>query len=197
MKKVFLFVLYVMLVLSLCSCSTSIHEFQGSGEYEDSFFKSFSYHDHRTLKSVQQGDGTETVLIEPTEIVPQNFEESDIVNYYNRYEELLPLGESVQTLLSVRYTKENFHKELGLISKVKADKSVVYDTTSFSYPAYVAVLGWENCSEYVLIDEVNLTLHYVYLQSVQQEELRIDSQYLPEYYSGYGDVAGMSVCIYE
>ena len=80
---------------------------------------------------------------------------------------------------------------------MKADKSVVYDTTSFFYPAYVAVLGWENCSEYVLIDEANFTLHYVYLQSVQQEELRIDSQYLPLYYSGYGDVAGMSVCIYE
>ena len=86
------------------------------------------------------------VLVEPTAIVPQNFEIQDIVKYYNRYEELLPLGESVQTMLSVRYSAENFEKELGLISQTKAE----YDTAHFEYPAYVSVLSWENCSEYVL-----------------------------------------------
>ncbi len=77
----------------------------------------------------------------PNNLVPQNFEEKDIINYYNRYEELLPLGESMQTLLSVRYSKETFDQELGFISQAKAAESIVYDTTSFSYPAYATVLG--------------------------------------------------------
>lgn len=197
MKKFFLSITLVIVAVAFCGCSSFVHEFQGAGQYEDSFYKSFSYHDHRILKTVMQSDGTETVLIEPTDLVPRNFEETDIVNYYNRYEELLPLGESVQTLLSVRYSKETFDQELGLISQVQDADSVVYDTDSFAYPAYVSVLGWEDCSEYVLVDEENLTLHYVYLQSVTEGELRIDAQYLPKGYSGYGDVEGKSICIYE
>jgi hypothetical protein len=193
MKKVFLFMLFVMLVLSLCSCSSFVHEFEGADAYSESFFASFSYHDHRTLKTKIAEDGTEVVLVEPTAIVPQNFEIQDIVKYYNRYEELLPLGESVQTMLSVRYSAENFEKELGLISQTKAE----YDTAHFEYPAYVSVLSWENCSEYVLVDEENLTLHYVYLQSVDKEGLHIDTPYLPKGYSGYGAVEGVSVCVYE
>ena len=48
----------------------------------------------------------------------------------------------------------------------------------------------------MLIDEENLTLHYVYLQSVTKGELRIDAQYLPKGYSGDGDVEGGSLSVF-
>ena len=193
MNNVYKLIVLIILVLSLCGCSNSVHEFKGAEQYADSFYKSFSYHNHQTWKEEKDG----SIVSGPRAIVPSNFEEQDIVNYYNKYEDSLPLGEAVQTLLSVQYTKEGFEKEVSCISGICYDSPIVYDETSFSLPAYITVLGWNDCSEYVLVDSENCILHYVFLQSVKQKNINIPAEYLPEGYSGYCEVKDKRICIYE
>lgn len=51
--------------------------------------------------------------------------------------------------------------------------------------------------EYVLVDEENLTLHNVVLQSVKSEDVAFDASYLPSGYRDCGAVDGLEYTVYS
>ena len=61
--------------------------------------------------------------------------------------------------------------------------SIVYDTESFCYPAYVMTFRNNYCYEYALVDNQRQRIIYIYLQHVQK--IRFNNYYLDKEYKNY------------
>lgn len=122
---------------------------------------------------------------------------AEIVQYRAKSVSLLPVGEQTQMLLSVKYDNDSFKTEVNRISEITEANPVLYDTEHFHYPAYVASIGYNDASEYVLVDEENNTLHYVLLQTISPEKIVFDEEYMPIGYSDYGTVGDFHHTIYH
>lgn len=78
--------------------------------------------------------------------------------------------------LTATYTDENFEKEIERLSNIsctvfdtnKEDSDyhttdIIYDTTMYNYPAYIASDGYDNVYEYALVDTENNRIIYILL----------------------------------
>ena len=130
------------------------------------------------------------------DIFPKDVSNLNVKELYCDHTVYLPLGTGFEVLLSIEYDEQLFTQEINRISNLSKENSVVYDTYNFVFPAYVAMLGYHNCNEYALVDEKNLTIHYIYLQLVHKEDLEINTEYLPPDFD-FGDVEGYNFSIYH
>ena len=102
-------------------------------------------------------------LIFPEEI-PAEAEE---VEYYYQYESGWDRPMS-QIYLSYRLNENAYATEqerlssLNYTDRTGETRSVEYDTTSFGYPAYVTIAGYDFCYEYALLNEKEHTIVYIY-----------------------------------
>lgn len=76
-------------------------------------------------------------------------------------------------LLNAKYNKEDFDNEIKRLSALEMSISnckgsiytnyVIYDDSSYKYPAYITIDGFDSIYEYALIDKENLLINYIYL----------------------------------
>lgn len=89
--------------------------------------------------------------------------EAEEVEYYYQYESGWGRPMS-QIYLSYRLDEDTYAKEqerlssLTYIDRTDETRSVEYDKTSFGYPAYVTIAGYDFCYEYALLNEKEHTI---------------------------------------
>lgn len=130
-------------------------------------------------------------LIFPEEI-PAEAEE---VEYYYRYESGWDRPMS-QIYLSYRLNENAYATEQERLSSLTytdrtgEPRSVEYDTTSFGYPAYVTIAGYDFCYEYALLNEKEHTIVYIYAMNTVSDDLQFNDEFLPNYYmENFDDLA--------
>ncbi len=122
-------------------------------------------------------------LIFPKEI-PAEAEE---VEYYYQYESGWDRPMS-QIYLSYRLNENAYATEQERLSSLTytdrtgETRSVEYDTTSFGYPAYVTIAGYDFCYEYALLNEKEHTIVYIYAMNTVSDDLQFNDEFLPNYY---------------
>ena len=125
-------------------------------------------------------------LIFPEEI-PAEAEE---VEYYYQYESGWDRPMS-QIYLSYRLNENAYATEQERLSSLTytdrtgEPRSVEYDTTSFGYPAYVTIAGYDFCYEYALLNEKEHTIVYIYAMNTVSDDLQFNDEFLPNYYIAY------------
>ena len=143
MKRYVLVAIIIALIVSFTGC-VNAWEYNDPDQYLESLTKSISYHVGWT-KPTENVSGVEVRLDDTLpETIPHKTEDSTVLKYYNRFEELLPVGETVETFLSIQYEVPAFGKEISRISQLAFELPIIYDTSHFAYPAYVTVLGEDN-----------------------------------------------------
>ena len=130
-------------------------------------------------------------LIFPEEI-PAEAEE---VEYYYQYESGWDRPMS-QIYLSYRLNENAYATEQERLSSLTytertgEPRSVEYDTTSFGYPAYVTIDGYDFCYEYALLNEKEHTIVYIYAMNTVSDDLQFNDEFLPNYYmENFDDLA--------
>ena len=130
-------------------------------------------------------------LIFPEEI-PAEAEE---VEYYYQYESGWDRPMS-QIYLSYRLNENAYATEqerlssLNYTDRTGETRSVEYDTTSFGYPAYVTIDGYDFCYEYALLNEKEHTIVYIYAMNTVSDDLQFNDEFLPNYYmENFDDLA--------
>ena len=130
-------------------------------------------------------------LIFPEEI-PAEAEE---VEYYYQYESGWDRPMS-QIYLSYRLNENAYATEqerlssLNYTDRTGETRSVEYDTTSFGYPAYVTIAGYDFCYEYALLNEKEHTIVYIYAMNTVSDDLQFNDEFLPNYYmENFDDLA--------
>ena len=124
-------------------------------------------------------------LIFPEEI-PAEAEE---VEYYYQYESGWDRPMS-QIYLSYRLNENAYATEqerlssLNYTDRTGETRSVEYDTTSFGYPAYVTIAGYD------LLNEKEHTIVYIYAMNTVSDDLQFNDEFLPNYYmENFDDLA--------
>ena len=130
-------------------------------------------------------------LIFPEDI-PAEAEEGE---YYYQYESGWDRPMS-QIYLSYRLNENAYATEqerlssLNYTDRTGETRSVEYDTTSFGYPAYVTIAGYDFCYEYALLNEKEHTIVYIYAMNTVSDDLQFNDEFLPNYYmENFDDLA--------
>ncbi len=117
------------------------------------------------------------------------------VEYYYKYEDgwTRPM---CQIYLSYILSQEDYEAEekrlaaLSWESEERGHLTVQRDTTSFRYPAYVTIAGYDFCYEYVLMCKQNNTIVYIYTMNTIKEDLKFNQEFLPDYFmEGFDDLS--------
>lgn len=120
------------------------------------------------------------------DVFPKQIDEDmEIQEYYYYYADTF-LDPAAQIYLECSYDKAGYDKETERLSEIQEEyrgkvQSIVYDTESFAYPAYVAVDADNHCYEYALLLE-DYRIAYVFLQFMDEEKVVFPMEYLPERY---------------
>ncbi len=181
MKKLLCFIMPVVMLFCLCGCYTE------KAEYTD-------YNDVQKINDLPEIRFREALVI-----FPQSAEKDDVTDFYFSWELGIIGCADVEYYMSVKYSEEDYEKEIKRLSGIKGDdtgKGLVYDEDSFPLPAYVGVLGSYSTNAYALTDSENYIIHYVYLCVKQKEDLKYAGSYLPEGYSESGDIKGQSYNVF-
>lgn len=181
-KKFTLFLLSVALIFSFSGC----------------------YHEEITYNNPSDNskiaDLNEIREKESLSIFPENIDKNNTDNYYFNWELGIVGSASVEYFCSVKYDENDYNAEIQRLVDFKyadTQKNLHYDTNTFCFPAYVAVMGYNDTNTYVLVDEKEHTIHYIYISLVPQDRLKLDSTYLPYGYTDYGEVSGQSYSIFR
>ena len=130
-------------------------------------------------------------LIFPEEI-PAEAEE---VEYYYQYESgwdrpMIQIHLSYRLNENAYATEQERLSSLTYTDRTGEPRSVEYDTTSFGYPAYVTIAGYDFCYEYALLNEKEHTIVYIYAMNTVSDDLQFNDEFLPNYYmENFDDLA--------
>ena len=130
-------------------------------------------------------------------IFPKTIEEAEVIDYVYRYMDTL-FDPTAEIYLECRYDEEAYQKELERLQGIHAEykgeiQTILYDTESFAYPAYVTINGNDHCYEYALLlgDE---RIAYIHMEFIKEEEVMFSADYLPKEYEK--DDKGYSMYIF-
>ncbi len=114
-------------------------------------------------------------------IFPERIDDLSVSKIYCRYDQLYPLGETIQIFLQIQYDDNSFDAELERIAEnsVKNDK----DFTNDQFFAYTVHLGEDDCWEYALVDETQKNVYYIFIYDVPEKEIEINKSFLPNNYT--------------
>lgn len=117
-------------------------------------------------------------------LFPIEIDDLEVEKFYCRYDEQLPLGEGIQILLEIVYDDLSFKAELNRISEIALENKENF--TDSDLLAYYIQLGENGCWEYVLIDEEEQIVNYVFLYNLPEKEIEFEKTFLPNNYVDYG-----------
>lgn len=109
--------------------------------------------------------------------------------YVFEYKETL-LDPEIQLYLEYELSKKDYDKEIERIKSINNRRKIKYDFSeeNYIYPAYIAVENYDNGFEYVMLDEENYRLIYVYLKFYNdKKQIRFDLSYLPKNWIPYDE----------
>lgn len=109
------------------------------------------------------------------------------VEYYYKYESGFnrPM---CQIYLYCQLDKQDYNNEMERLSNLSyasqtgETKTVHFDETSFAFPAYVTIEGYDFCYEYALVDEENSAIIYIYSMNTIKDDVYFNKHYLPSYF---------------
>jgi len=100
----------------------------------------------------------------PPVVFPKSIDGLDVKKYLYKHKANI-LYDDQYILLTVKYSKMEWDKELERISCIKTEfAKVVYNNYDFEMPAYVAHMNDGVTSEMALLDDKNRLIHYFYVQ---------------------------------
>lgn len=148
-----------------------------------SVYKSEEYTDIATYSQMWEMSELHSDLL----LFPKEVSESDVKSFYCWKAEYKWTGTGYQICLTVHYEGDAFSNEIERIRNTESERPVRLDETNLSKPAYVAVWAQLGVFEYVLVDEANQEMTYVFLQLLTKENIKLDSTLLPNGYEAYLD----------
>lgn len=109
------------------------------------------------------------------------------------------LDSEAQIYLECSYDEDAYLKEIERLRGIREEyegrvQAIVYDTESFSYPAYVTIDADDHCYEYAMLLGDNKIV-YVFLQFIEEEEIAFPAEYLPKGYEEKKD--GYSIYVFR
>lgn len=169
MKKLMGFVLAVLL---LAGCSSY-------NAYQDYYTNPADYSEIWALSGFYRGDTDRSPLF------PESLDGLNVITFFCRYDQQLPLGEGVQLLLEIQYDDPLvFDREVDRLMGLTFSCPDVFDNLE----GYALRLGENLASEFCLVDREKQIVSYVYLKNIPREQVKFDHRYIPEGYEGYGEV---------
>ena len=176
MKRILpIFIVIIILIIGVIFCHFVIF---GSGSYTTEDIKDyydFTSHNENGIKS--------DLYIFPKKV--QNVKEE--AKYYYSFSDTF-LDTTYQIYLDCVYENDEFEKEKNRIESLMYEsQKIVFDNENFILPAFVARLGNDCTSEYVLIDEQSKRIIYIYLQFAKKDDIGFDETFLPDGYRSYGE----------
>ena len=130
-------------------------------------------------------------------IFPKTIEGIEVVDYLYRYMDTL-FDPTAEIYLECRYDEEAYQAEVARLQGIYAEhngevQTIIYDTESFNYPAYVTINGNDHCYEYaLLLDDEKIA--YIHMEFIKEEEVGFSNDYLPMAYEE--DDKGYSMYIF-
>lgn len=120
------------------------------------------------------------------DIFPKQLSDNMEVYKYSYYYADTFLDPTAQIYLECSYEEYDYLREIERLEGVQEEydgriQSIVYDTDSFSYPAYVTIDADNHCYEYALLIEEG-KIAYVFLQFIKEEDIAFPMEYLPKKY---------------
>lgn len=130
------------------------------------------------------GEWEKSGIHSPLKIFPEKVVNKEKAEYFYGREKGLQ-NDKVQIYLKCTYSQEQFQEEVERISEIGdtyegENYHIRYDKDNFKFPAYVAIYGADEQFEYALVDGKNLTIYYVYLQLILEDEIEFDKEVLPK-----------------
>ena len=194
-----LILIFILTASCLISCGYIKIDTQEVSDFDSTFLKAREYCSPAFLKTeYDPSDGVRTTVADYPEMLPRLTDNSKIISYCAKCVEELPVGESVQILVSIKYDSESdYNSEKQRISDIEAEEHVLIDNELFDRDAIVSSASLMDVCEYVICYDAELTLNYVYLQSVKEEDVVFDKEYLPRGYFDYSKIKGLEFSIYH
>ena len=133
------------------------------------------------------------------DIFPKQLSDNMEVYKYSYYYADTFLDPTAQIYLECSYEEDEYSKEIERLEGIQEEyegriQPIVYDTDSFSYPAYVTIDADNHCYEYaLLIGEGKIA--YVFLQFIKEEDIVFPAEYLPKEYEQKEN--GYSIYLFE
>ena len=217
MKRAFAFVLAAVLLAFFCaSCTGKVQEYSDVGDYGQLFqvnellcglgcsllFPLASEEDFNDtvafVEGISDSEGAEKYPSDEaywSMVKPPLIDGLQVQNFYLRWSTGFVGSARAECIVSVQYDASSFELEKHRIASIRGTAPIVYDTTSFQYPAYVTALDlYGHTNQYALLDKENCVIHYVHFQIVDMQDLKIKKDLLP---IEYGETDGQSYYIFE
>lgn len=117
-----------------------------------------------------------------TYLFPESIDNLEVLDFYCRYDELIPITEATQVFLEVQYSSEAFLVEVDRILAMSTDVTEHFELKDVSI--YATVFKTETTSyEYAIVDSTNYKVIYAYVDGIiPAEQIRFDKKYLPTKY---------------
>lgn len=120
------------------------------------------------------------------DVFPKILDENWKPEYYYNCQKSLLDGD-YQIYLKCEFDEKEFEEEVKRLQSIEntyegKKHTIVYDSENFCYPAYVAIFNFDSTYEYVLMDEENNIIYYIYLQFINKEEIKFEEKLLPNNY---------------
>ena len=133
------------------------------------------------------------------DIFPKQLSDNMEVYKYSYYYADTFLDPTAQIYLVCSYEEDGYSKEIERLERIQEEyegriQPIVYDTDSFSYPAYVTIDADNHCYEYALLIEEG-KIAYVFLQFIKEEDIVFPAEYLPKEYEQ--KETGYSIYLFE
>lgn len=133
------------------------------------------------------------------DIFPGQLSDTMEVYKYSYYYADTFLDPTAQIYFECSYEEDDYLREIERLKGIHEEyegkiQSIVYDTDSFLYPAYVTIDSDNHCYEYaLLLGEKKIA--YVFLQFINEEEIAFPIEYLPKEYEQKEN--GYSIYVFE
>ncbi|MBQ7670826.1 MAG: hypothetical protein IJS45_08925 [Clostridia bacterium] len=199
LKFISYIILLCLLFTCLASCSYTKVETDKPEDFDSTFLEARKYCTSLVWREEYDTEQNAVVLVpDYPEMLPKLSGDSEIVSYFAKCVEELPLGESVQILVSVKYeTDADYNSEKQRISGIKSGNLVLISDELFDKTSILSTASLMDICEYVICYDDDQILTYVYLQSVKEEDILFDHKYLPKGYYDYGKIPDLNFSIYN
>lgn len=159
----FICVLFILFFfLNCCSCSVSTRYFYDIDDYDEIWELS--------------GYGVKEDGALP--IFPSTIKNLNVIDFFCRYDELIPLGEEIQIYLQIKYENYNeFKVEKERIESIAFVCTDRFDNSKFI--PYCVKMGNDYTLEYALVNENESEIYYIYINNLSRNEIEFDSKFLP------------------
>lgn len=173
-KKIIIFILLICLLLLSSGCRYSA-------------YKSY-YSDIEEYGEIWGLTGFRHGYEEGKYFFPSNLDNYNVIDFYCRYDEQMPLGEGIQVYLELQFPDDiSVKTEIDRFTELAANCDSLFDESGLE--AYATRLGDDiGIYEYALVDHHDNKIYFIYLQSLPKSEIEFSLTLLPNGYTEYGEI---------